>query len=104
MKHNFGAGPGILPHEVLKQAAEAVLNFNGTGLSILEISHRSPEFEAVLDEAVRLVKELLKFPKVIRYCFYRAVQAPNLLWLLIICCPKAAKLLTWKQAYGQIRQ
>ena len=56
MKHNFGAGPGILPHEVLKQAAEGVLNFNGTGLSILEISHRSPEFEAVLDEAVALVK------------------------------------------------
>ncbi|MDB5144270.1 MAG: serC [Mucilaginibacter sp.] len=63
MKHNFGAGPGILPHEVLKQAAEAVLNFNGTGLSILEISHRSPEFEAVLDEAVKLVKELFEVPE-----------------------------------------
>jgi phosphoserine aminotransferase len=63
MKHNFGAGPGILPHEVLKQAAEAVVNFNGTGLSILEISHRSAEFEAVLDEAVTLVKELLNVPE-----------------------------------------
>ncbi len=63
MKHNFGAGPGILPHEVLKQAAEGVLSFNGTGLSILEISHRSPEFEAVLDEAVRLVKELFEVPE-----------------------------------------
>jgi len=63
MKHNFGAGPGILPHEVLKQAAEGVLNFNGTGLSILEISHRSPEFEAVMDEAVALVKELLNVPE-----------------------------------------
>lgn len=63
MKHNFGAGPGILPHEVLKQAAEGVLNLNGTGLSILEISHRSPEFEAVLDEAVRLVKELFSVPE-----------------------------------------
>jgi len=63
MKHNFGAGPGILPHEVLKQAAEAVVDFNGTGLSILEISHRSAEFEAVLDEAVKLVKELLNVPE-----------------------------------------
>lgn len=63
MKHNFGAGPGILPHEVLKQAAEGVLNFNGTGLSILEISHRSPEFESVLDEAVKLVKELFNVPE-----------------------------------------
>jgi phosphoserine aminotransferase len=62
MKHNFGAGPGILPHEVLKQAAAAVIDFNGTGLSLLEISHRSPEFEAVLDEAVKLVKELFNVP------------------------------------------
>ncbi len=63
MKHNFGAGPGILPQEVLKQAAAGVINFNGTGLSILEISHRAPEFEAVLDQAVKLVKELLEVPE-----------------------------------------
>jgi phosphoserine aminotransferase len=63
MKHNFGAGPGILPQEVLKQAAEAVVDLNGIGLSILEISHRSAEFEAVLDEAVSLVKELFKVPE-----------------------------------------
>lgn len=63
MKHNFGAGPGILPHEVLKQAAEAVVDLNGIGLSILEISHRSTEFEAILDEAVSLVKELLNVPE-----------------------------------------
>ena len=63
MKHNFGAGPGILPHEVLKQAAAAVIDFNGTGLSILEISHRSPEFEAVLAEAIKLVRELLEVPE-----------------------------------------
>src|SRR6201996_9412741 len=63
MKHNFGAGPGILPHEVFKQASAGVMDFNGTGLSILEISHRSPEFEAVLAEAIKLVKELLEVPE-----------------------------------------
>lgn len=63
MKHNFGAGPGILPQEVLKQASEAVIDFNGTGLSLLEISHRSKEFEAVLNEAVALVKELFAVPE-----------------------------------------
>jgi len=63
MKHNFGAGPGILPHEVLKQAAAGVIDLNGIGLSILEISHRSAEFESILDEAVRLVKELLGVPE-----------------------------------------
>jgi phosphoserine aminotransferase len=79
MKHNFGAGPGILPHEVLKQAAAAVIDFNGTGLSLLEISHRSPEFEAVLDEAVKLVKELFSVPEDTLFCFYKVVQAHSLL-------------------------
>lgn len=62
MTYNFGAGPCILPQEVLKQASQAVIEFNGTGLSILEISHRTPEFEAVVDETISLVKELLDVP------------------------------------------
>lgn len=57
--HNFSAGPAILPASVMAEAAEAVRNFNGSGLSILEISHRSKGFVAVLEEAVALVKELL---------------------------------------------
>lgn len=61
MKHNFGAGPCILPQEVFKQAAQAVLDFN-EGLSVLEISHRTTEFEGVVDEAAKLVKELLNVP------------------------------------------
>ena len=63
MTHNFGAGPCVLPQEVFKQASQAVLEFNGTGLSILEISHRTPEFEAVVDETILLVKELLNVPE-----------------------------------------
>lgn len=57
--HNFSAGPAILPASVLAEAAAAVHDFNGMGLSILEISHRSKQFIAVQDEAVALVKELL---------------------------------------------
>lgn len=57
--HNFSAGPGILPQEVLQQAAEACLNFDNLNLSLLEISHRSKNFEKVMDEARALVKELL---------------------------------------------
>ncbi len=63
MTHNFGAGPCILPQEVFKQASQSVLEFNGTGLSILEISHRTPEFEEVVHETVRLIKELLNVPE-----------------------------------------
>jgi len=58
-KHNFYAGPAILPASVLEQAAKAVTEFEGMGLSILEISHRSKQFVAVLDEAEALVRELL---------------------------------------------
>lgn len=56
--HNFSAGPGILPAEVLQKASEAVINFDGLNLSLLEISHRSANFEAVMDKARALVKEL----------------------------------------------
>lgn len=61
MRHNFGAGPCILPQEVFKQASQAVLDFKD-GLSILEISHRTAEFEAVVDETTRLIKELMDVP------------------------------------------
>lgn len=60
--HNFGAGPCILPQEVFAQAAEGVLNLNQTGLSILEISHRSADFDKILLETKSLVKELLNVP------------------------------------------
>lgn len=59
MIHNFNAGPSILPKAVFEQASRAILNFNDTGLSILEIGHRTPLFQAVLDEAIATVKELM---------------------------------------------
>lgn len=62
-KHNFYAGPSILSQYTIKNTADAVLDFAGTGLSILEISHRSKEFQAVIDEATALVKELLDVPQ-----------------------------------------
>ena len=60
MVHNFNAGPSILPKEVFQQAAEAVLNYQNSGLSILEIGHRTSTFQAVMDEARALVKELMQ--------------------------------------------
>ena len=60
MIHNFNAGPSILPKEVFQQASEAVLNYQNSGLSILEIGHRTSTFQAVMDEARALVKELMQ--------------------------------------------
>ncbi|HCE54194.1 MAG: 3-phosphoserine/phosphohydroxythreonine transaminase [Lutibacter sp.] len=61
-KHNFSAGPSILPQEVIKKAADALLNFNGLDLSLIEVSHRSKDFVDVMDNACNLVKELLNLP------------------------------------------
>lgn len=62
-KFNFNAGPSILPREVIEETAKAVLDLNGIGLSLLEISHRSKDFQAVIDEATALFKELLDIPE-----------------------------------------
>tara|TARA_B100000900_G_scaffold404658_1_gene413311 strand:+ start:1428 stop:2492 length:1065 start_codon:yes stop_codon:yes gene_type:complete len=62
-KHNFSAGPCILPQEVLQEASQAIINFNNSNLSLIEISHRSKDFVAVMDKAIALVKELLNLPE-----------------------------------------
>lgn len=62
-KYNFGAGPSILPQEVMKATADACIEFQGMGLSLMEISHRTKEFQAVMDEAQALFKELLNIPE-----------------------------------------
>lgn len=62
-KYNFGAGPSILPQEVMKATAEACVEFQDMGLSLMEISHRTKEFQAVMDEAQALFKELLHIPE-----------------------------------------
>lgn len=58
-KHNFSAGPAILPQEVIQEAAKAVLELDNIGLSLIEISHRSSEFMAIMEEACALSLQLL---------------------------------------------
>ncbi|MGP1435762.1 MAG: 3-phosphoserine/phosphohydroxythreonine transaminase [Phocaeicola sp.] len=62
-KHNFNAGPSILPRETVENTAKAILDLNNSGLSLMEISHRSKDFQAVMDEAEALFKELLHIPE-----------------------------------------
>lgn len=61
-KYNFNAGPSLFPDSVLEAAAKSIFDFDGTGLSVLSISHRTPEFEAVVEESKSLFKELLNIP------------------------------------------
>lgn len=61
-KHNFSAGPSILPQQTIEETTKAILNFNGSGLSIMEVSHRGKDFQLVMDETTDLFKELLNVP------------------------------------------
>ncbi len=61
-KHNFNAGPSVLPRIALENSAKAILDLNGIGMSLLEISHRSKDFQAILDETMAHFKELLNIP------------------------------------------
>ncbi|MFN0033873.1 MAG: 3-phosphoserine/phosphohydroxythreonine transaminase [Saprospiraceae bacterium] len=61
-KHNFSAGPAVLPASVLKEAGKAAINYEGMGLSLLELSHRGPEFTAIIEEANALMRELIGLP------------------------------------------
>lgn len=61
-KYNFSAGPSILPQQTIEETAKAILDFNGSSFSLMEVSHRGKDFQAVIDEAVELFKELLDIP------------------------------------------
>ena len=60
--YNFSAGPAVLPEEVLKEAADEMLDYNGTGMSVMEMSHRSQSFQEIIDTAEADIRELMNIP------------------------------------------
>ena len=78
-KYNFSAGPAILPASVISESAKAVQNWNDSGLSLIEVSHRGADFVAVMEEAVSLVQEILTLPPGYKVLFLRGAQAVNFL-------------------------
>jgi len=91
MKHNFGAGPCILPQEVFKEASQAIIDFNNSGLSILEISHRSKAFEGVIEEAEALVRELLSVPAGYSVLFLQGGASQQFAMVPMNLLPQAGK-------------
>ena len=71
--YNFSAGPSMLPEEVLKTAAAEMLDYKGSGQSVMEMSHRAKVYQSIIDEAEALLRELWKFPKTTRCFSFRAV-------------------------------
>jgi phosphoserine aminotransferase len=91
-KHNFSAGPSILPRPVIEKTAAAILDLNGIGLSLLEISHRGKDFQAVMDEAVDLFREVLNIPEGYEVLFLHGGASLNF-------CMVPFNLLNKKAAY-----
>ena len=60
--YNFSAGPAVLPEEVLREAAEEMMNYKETGMSVMEMSHRSSAFQQIIDEAEKDLRELMEIP------------------------------------------
>ncbi len=69
--YNFSAGPAVLPEEVLKSAAEEMLDYKGTGMSVMEMSHRSKAFEEIITSAEADLRELMNILTTIKSCFCR---------------------------------
>ena len=82
--HNFNAGPCVLPKEAINAAIEHLKNFKDTGMSVIEVSHRSKEWDAIMNETEAIWKELLNILKDIKYYFLEEAHLCNLLWLLSI--------------------
>ena len=76
--YNFSAGPAVLPEEVLKEAAAEMLDYNGTGMSVMEMSHRSRAFEEIIETAEQDLRDLLGIPDQYKFCFCRAALISSL--------------------------
>ena len=100
-KHNFSAGPSILSPYTIKNTADGILDLDNSGLSVMEISHRSKEFMAIMDETQQLFVELLDIPEATVCCCFREEPVCSFAWFLIIFCKP--KLPIWIQDPGPIR-
>ena len=76
--YNFSAGPAVLPEEVLKEAAAEMLDYKGSGQSVMEMSHRSKVYDNIIKEAEADLRDLLNIPIITRYYSFRAVRRSSL--------------------------
>ena len=76
--YNFSAGPAVLPEEVLKEVADEMMDYNGTGMSVMEMSHRSAAFQEIIDTAEKDLRELITFRITTRYFSFREEHPSSL--------------------------
>ena len=78
--YNFSAGPSMLPEAVLRRAADEMLDYQGSGQSVMEMSHRSKVYEGIIGSAESLLREVMNIPTTTKSCSYRVVHPPSLQW------------------------
>lgn len=78
--YNFSAGPATLPEEVLQEAAQEMLDYKGTGMSVMEMSHRSKAFQSIIDTAEADLRELLSIPENYKILFLQGELPSSLPW------------------------
>lgn len=76
--YNFSAGPAVLPEPVLKEVADEMMDYQGTGMSVMEMSHRSPEFQKIIDDAEQDLRDLMNIPDNYKVLFLRVVLLSSL--------------------------
>lgn len=102
--HNFNAGPSILPKEVFEEASRSIIDFNNSGLSILEIGHRTPLFQPVMNEARALVKELMSLDDAHEVLFLHGGATTQFMQVpMNLLNEKTKQPLTQKRVPGQIK-
>lgn len=78
--YNFSAGPSMLPEQVLKQAQAELLDYQGSGQSVMEMSHRSKWFEAIIQDTEDTLRRVMQIPDNYKVGFFQAVRPSSLLW------------------------
>ena len=76
--YNFSAGPAVLPECVLQEAAAEMMDYRGTGMSVMEMSHRSKPYQTIIDEAEADLRTLMGIPEITRFCSCRAAHPSSL--------------------------
>lgn len=76
--YNFSAGPAVLPEEVLKEAADEMLDYQGTGMSVMEMSHRSAAYDKIIKDAEQDLRDLMEIPDNYKVLFFRAALPSSL--------------------------
>lgn len=90
--HNFNAGPCVLPRQAVETAIEALKDFKGTGMSVIEVSHRSKEWEAVMEECRSLWKEILNIPDGYKVLFLGGGASMQFLYVAMNLLEKKGRL------------